>query len=745
MNMYKYDWRKSFWISLREIYTNEEKPELAAETETEAIDLATKLAANGYLKEPTFLPKEWGNKVEPSDQRVTPFVERGLLCKCRKCGWYTKSDSKKKTCYSCERIASDKCFSHWNENKKLYQPQPTDVLLGSKTIPFHIKAHDPRKLQTCQAQWAKYEGTSPEWIYDEAEMQEDVFRFRLGSRPWLGSILAGIQVMSEDKVPDDGSFKYWILPPPSDDEDDDDEHRRMLRANHDSDDEEDVFGDNFDFDFHREESFYKTSYFGYNDVILMDKNSRVIFEELYKLNADTNGEGPHHSLLAGDVVATWNKEARCGVRFVGSFTMSVKHTFFCFFTQTRRHPPQEFNVRLFLRRVGFGREDIGALLGAWFNIFPFSLSDLTGSIRARTVNALRSNLFSKLPFAADEDGEEALESILESATEAMEEAVENFNEDVATREGKLSLQSSLGNSCLLGGVCSSDTTFNGVLRRYLSEMLPDYINSEERNFKAEVSWFGQAAGVTAHHRVMRAREDDGEFKFRPSTFESYISDEEVPIACENLEPDCRMLASHTKSINALLVHLENLGHDEAPFVEGLNVELLPFQRQTLQWALDREQNPGGLQSFLWAKLPRVEDKNVADLYYNPLLKNITSKKPKLVRGGIIAEEMGLGKTVSVDASELLTSIAHIFQRDRLAQVISLALILQNPAATTPESGSKSERLREDANTSANCVGWDPEWKCEEGQSPLKGSIISRGTLVVVSHFEAGRCRRFNHK
>jgi SWI/SNF-related matrix-associated actin-dependent regulator of chromatin subfamily A3 len=106
-----------------------------------------------------------------------------------------------------------------------------------------------------------------------------------------------------------------------------------------------------------------------------------------------------------------------------------------------------------------------------------------------------------------------------------------------------------------------------------------------------------------------------------------------------------LLASNTKSINALLVHLENLGHEEAPFVEGLNVELLPYQRQTLQWALDREQNPGGLQSFLWTKLPHVEDENVPDLYYNLLLQKITTEKPKLVRGGIIAEEMGLGKTV----------------------------------------------------------------------------------------------------
>jgi SWI/SNF-related matrix-associated actin-dependent regulator of chromatin subfamily A3 len=95
-----------------------------------------------------------------------------------------------------------------------------------------------------------------------------------------------------------------------------------------------------------------------------------------------------------------------------------------------------------------------------------------------------------------------------------------------------------------------------------------------------------------------------------------------------------------KSINGILVHLENLGHGEAPFVEGLNVELLPFQRQTLQWALERETTPGGLQSFLSTKLPSLEE-----FYYHPVFESVSREKPKLVRGGIIADEMGLGKTV----------------------------------------------------------------------------------------------------
>jgi hypothetical protein len=37
------------------------------------------------------------------------------------------------------------------------------------------------------------------------------------------------------------------------------------------------------------------------------------------------------------------------------------------------------------------------------------------------------------------------------------------------------------------------------------------------------------------------------------------------------------------------------------------VELLEFQRQSVQWALERETTPGGVQSFLWVKLPSVAE------------------------------------------------------------------------------------------------------------------------------------------
>jgi hypothetical protein len=60
----------------------------------------------------------------------------------------------------------------------------------------------------------------------------------------------------------------------------------------------------------------------------------------------------------------------------------------------------------------------------------------------------------------------------------------------------------------------------------------------------------------------------------------------------------------------------------------------------------------------------------------------------------------------------------------------LALILQNPAPLKPESGTKSGTFTSDDSELE--VGWDADWQLEKGQNPSKASIVSRGTLVVVS-------------
>lgn len=146
---------------------------------------------------------------------------------------------------------------------------------------------------------------------------------------------------------------------------------------------------------------------------------------------------------------------------------------------------------------------------------------------------------------------------------------------------------------------------------------------------------------------------------------------------------------------------------EVPYVDGLNVELLQFQRQAVQWCLERETVAGGIQSLLWPEVPQVASPRKKTLYYNPIIETFRRDKPHVIRGGILASEMGLGKTV-----------------------ICLALILSNPAPHYPISGSPISKLDE-YEVEDNAAAWDTDlYERTSANAPKRGKIISRGTLVV---------------
>jgi hypothetical protein len=135
-----------------------------------------------------------------------------------------------------------------------------------------------------------------------------------------------------------------------------------------------------------------------------------------------------------------------------------------------------------------------------------------------------------------------------------------------------------------------------------------------------------------------------------------------------------------------------------------------FQSQTVHWATEREQTPGGVNAFLWIKVPSVAQPNW-DLYFGPILTELTATKPKPARGGIIAEQIGLGKTV-----------------------ISLALILRNPAPILPVSGTTVSSINVTPAISSGAAFCDPDFYSRTSASKEKrGRIISRGTLVVVRY------------
>ena len=71
-------------------------------------------------------------------------------------------------------------------------------------------------------------------------------------------------------------------------------------------------------------------------------------------------------------------------------------------------------------------------------------------------------------------------------------------------------------------------------------------------------------------------------------------------------------------------------------MQGLTVQLRPYQRQSLHFMLDAEEGEGGFRRHLWQKLT-----NTAGLsfWYSPVLRQMALDVPALPWGGFLAEEV----------------------------------------------------------------------------------------------------------
>ncbi|KAK3264219.1 hypothetical protein CYMTET_27027, partial [Cymbomonas tetramitiformis] len=110
-----------------------------------------------------------------------------------------------------------------------------------------------------------------------------------------------------------------------------------------------------------------------------------------------------------------------------------------------------------------------------------------------------------------------------------------------------------------------------------------------------------------------------------------------------------------KNVKDLLACVESQGHPEAPDPQGLNVQLRKYQRQSLGFMLAQERAEGGVRDLIWGEIKTP----TGGFWYSPLLERAALSVPRTSRGGFLAEDMGLGKTVEV-----------------------LALVLANPAPAT---------------------------------------------------------------
>ena len=74
---------------------------------------------------------------------------------------------------------------------------------------------------------------------------------------------------------------------------------------------------------------------------------------------------------------------------------------------------------------------------------------------------------------------------------------------------------------------------------------------------------------------------------------------------------------------------------------GLAVKLYDFQKSTYQWMLDQEDTD--LNGYFWEEWRCPAGTEGPSLYYFPLAGEFRLTKPPKRTGGLLCEEMGLGK------------------------------------------------------------------------------------------------------
>lgn len=348
---------------------------------------------------------------------------------------------------------------------------------------------------------------------------------------------------------------------------------------------------------------------------------------------------------------------------------------------------QRFFVEVFFRHEHLGlcadiRSEcpLASLLGAWYGIFPFPLASLSSGIAGEEIDDSKIDWFNQgsrqrvelavAPFYLTKEGVDTKDAEVDDLKSS---CLAKYNKEAAEIRGsKLTLVCSGKNRSLttggLGGYAGppSENNLRGILKNYIRETLMENIfRTPGSSQSISYSWIGRAYKITSFHRCMRSATDSdstviprsSEIGYTRSNsmqtalpkwitpahiLEACLSLEDISIATQHLQEAAQSVVGHMGSLNAFVQHMENLGHNSILQVRGLKVELLDFQKQAVCWMLEREQTPGGLESFLWAKLPIIEAEGKT-LYYSPIFDCVTDKKPPLVRGGLLCSQMGLGK------------------------------------------------------------------------------------------------------
>jgi SNF2 family DNA or RNA helicase len=130
----------------------------------------------------------------------------------------------------------------------------------------------------------------------------------------------------------------------------------------------------------------------------------------------------------------------------------------------------------------------------------------------------------------------------------------------------------------------------------------------------------------------------------------------------------------------LLKAQEHSGYKSAKQPLDIALSMKPYQLQTLAWMIDQEHLEGmGLNSLFWEERRWGENE---PYYFMPLAGELRLEKPPRVLGGILCEEMGMGKTL-----EMVALIVADNAEQKTAQRSGAAAIPPEGAALTPSSAT----------------------------------------------------------
>ena len=158
------------------------------------------------------------------------------------------------------------------------------------------------------------------------------------------------------------------------------------------------------------------------------------------------------------------------------------------------------------------------------------------------------------------------------------------------------------------------------------------------------------------------------------------------------------------------VYVPNKDPVNLPPIEELRCNLLPFQKRAVRWMLEKERAPGQHQSSVTSEPMAYGFQEVADgdgnsCFLSLLLGAITSNnfltKPHIEspKGGILSEEMGLGKTVEMIALMSLNKMVprDSFGSDEQQLLSSRTTLIITPPAILQQWRNELDALAPDLN------------------------------------------------